>query len=117
MDKFETINEYIESFSVETQAVLEQMRSIIKKAAPLATETIRYGIPTFQLKGKNLVHFGGYKTHIGFYPTPNGMETFKKELEKYKSGKGTAQFPIDEPLPENLIMDIVKFRLKDIENK
>lgn len=106
-----TIDEYIADFPKDIQKLLEQVRTTIKKAAPDAKEKIGYGIPTFTLNG-NLVHFGGYQNHIGFYATPNGHEAFKKELSVYKQGKGSVQFPIDEPLPLDLISRIVKFRVK-----
>lgn len=109
-----TIDAYIAGFPKEVQPALNKMHGIIKKAAPKATESINYGIPTFSLDG-NLVHFGGYKTHIGFYPAPSGIEAFKKELSVYKGAKGSVQFPLDKPLPAGLITQIVKFRV--IENK
>jgi uncharacterized protein YdhG (YjbR/CyaY superfamily) len=90
---------------------LEEIRSTIKKAAPQAEEAIKYGIPTFTLNG-NLVHFGGYKNHIGFYPAPKGIEAFKTETAQYENGKGTLQFPIDKPLPLDLVSRIVKFRVE-----
>ena len=97
--------------------LLEQMRQTIQKAAPDAIEAISYGIPTFKLK-RNLVHFGGFKEHIGFYPAPKGIEAFKDELKLYITGKGTLQFPIDKPLPLQLIEKIVKFRVEqNLENK
>jgi uncharacterized protein YdhG (YjbR/CyaY superfamily) len=109
------IDEYIADFPKDVQKLLQQLRSTIKKAAPKAEEKIAYGIPTFTLQG-NLVHFGGYKTHIGFYPAPSGLEAFKKELGPYLTGKGTAQFPLDKPLPLDLITEIVKFRaMKNLE--
>ncbi|HKP45034.1 MAG TPA: DUF1801 domain-containing protein [Pyrinomonadaceae bacterium] len=94
----ETIDAYIAEFPKEVQRLLEQIRVTIKKAAPKAQETIKYGIPTFTLNG-NLVHFGAYRQHIGFYPAPAGIEEFKKELEPYLAGKGTVRFPIDRPIP------------------
>ena len=106
-----TIDEYIAEFPKDVQKLLQQVRTTIKKAAPKAEEKIGYGIPTFTLKG-NLVHFGGYKSHIGFYPAPAGLQAFEKELAPYLTGKGTAQFPIDKPLPLGLITQIVKFRVK-----
>ena len=112
MNKHSTIDEYIKSFPKNIQTLLNEIRQTIKKAAPKATEAISYGIPTFKLNG-NLVHFGGFKNHIGFYPAPNGIEKFKKELSKYQSGKGTVQFPIDKPLPRDLITKIVKFRIEE----
>jgi uncharacterized protein YdhG (YjbR/CyaY superfamily) len=110
-----TIDEFIAGFPAPTQVLLKKMRAIINKAAPKAAETINYGIPTFTLEG-NLVHFGGYKSHIGFYPGPAGIEAFKKELAVYKTSKGAIQFPLDKPLPVGLITQIVKFRvLQNIE--
>jgi uncharacterized protein YdhG (YjbR/CyaY superfamily) len=109
------IDEYIADFPKDVQKLLQQLRSTIKKAAPKAEEKIAYGIPTFTLNG-NLVHFGAYKTHIGFYPAPSGLEAFQKELAPYVTGKGTAQFPLDKPLPLDLITEIVKFRvMKNLE--
>ena len=107
---------YFSLFPGEIQKRLKQMRSIIKKAAPGAVEQIKYGIPTFVLHG-NLVHFGGFKNHIGFYATPSGHEKFEKELSQYKTGKGSVQFPNDKPLPVVLIEKIVKFRIKENEAK
>lgn len=106
------IDEYIAGFPEETQEILELVRATIQKAAPDATEAISYAIPTFKLNG-NLVHFAAFKTHIGFYPAPTGGEAFKKELSIYKTGKGSVQFPIDEPMPLGLITRIVKFRVKE----
>lgn len=105
------IDEYIAEFPKDVQKILEQVRATIKKAAPTAEEKISYGIPTFTLNG-NLVHFGGFKNHVGFYPTPTGTEAFEKELSVYKTGKGSIQFPLDKPMPLNLITKIVKFRVK-----
>ena len=106
-----TIDQYIGEFPLDVQKRLQQVRATIKKAAPKAEEKIAYGIPTFFLNG-NLVHFGGYKNHIGFYPAPAGLQAFAKELAPYLAGKGTAQFPLDKPLPVDLISQIVKFRVK-----
>lgn len=117
MKSSKTIDEYINWFPIDTQTLLEQMRATIHKAAPDASEAISYGIPTFKLNG-NLVHFGGFKTHIGFYPAPRGIETFKKEIEPYIADKGTIQFPLDKQLPLQLITKIVKYRLKqNLEKK
>ena len=107
-----TINEYIADFPVPVQEIMEKLRATIRKAAPKAEETIGYGIPTFKLEG-NLVHFGGFKNHVGFYPAPRGIEEFKKELSVYKGAKGSVQFPLDKPLPLGLITKIVKFRVKE----
>jgi uncharacterized protein YdhG (YjbR/CyaY superfamily) len=108
-----TIDEYIARFPAETQKVLAELRALIKATAPNATETISYAIPTFDLNGHHLVHFAGYARHIGFYPIPSGMEAFKEELKPYKQGKGSAQFPLDQPLPTDLIRRIVEFRARE----
>ena len=107
-----TINEYIADFPVPVQEIMEKLRATIRKAAPKAEETIGYGILTFKLEG-NLVHFGGFKNHVGFYPAPRGIKEFKKELSVYKGAKGSVQFPLDKPLPLGLITKIVKFRVKE----
>ena len=114
--KFDNIDNYIASFPEETQELLERLRLTIRKAAPEAQETINYGIPTFTLKG-NLVHFAAFKNHIGFYPTPSGIETFKKDLSAYDGAKGSVKFPIDKPIPFELISRIVKFRVKENQEK
>jgi uncharacterized protein YdhG (YjbR/CyaY superfamily) len=106
-----TMNEYISGFPKEIQKMLQEMRAEISNAAPKAEETIKYGIPTFTLNG-NLVHFGGFKNHIGFYPAPSGIEAFKKELSVYNGAKGSIQFPLDKPLPLALIRKIVMYRVK-----
>jgi uncharacterized protein YdhG (YjbR/CyaY superfamily) len=106
------IDEYIAEFPAETRAILEQVRTTIREAAPEAQETINYAIPTFTLKG-NLVHFAGFKNHIGFYPAPSGIEKFKAELAGYESAKGSVQFPLDKPIPYDLISEIVKFRVQE----
>ncbi len=93
--------------------MLEQLRATVQKSAPAATETIKYGIPTFVLH-ENLVHFAAFARHIGFYPSPSGIAAFKKELAGYKSAKGSVQFPLDEPMPLALIAKIVKFRVKEV---
>lgn len=110
--KATNIDEYIAAFPKDVQKKLEEMRATIRKAAPDAEEAISYAIPTFKLHG-NLVHFAAFKNHIGFYPAPRGIEAFKNELARYEGGKGTIQFPFDEPLPLSLISKIVKFRVKD----
>ncbi len=111
MNTYKDIDSYIQSFQKDVQATLAQMRATIKKAAPKAEEAIRYGIPTFRFQNKNLVHFGGFKTHIGFFPSPAGIAAFKKELAPYKLSKGTIQFPLEKKLPLALVTKIVKFRL------
>jgi uncharacterized protein YdhG (YjbR/CyaY superfamily) len=107
------IDAYIAGFPEDVQLILEKIRLTIRKAAPDAEETINYGIPTFTLNG-NLVHFAGFKKHIGFYPTPSGIEKFKKELSIYAGAKGSVQFPLDKPIPYGLIGKIVKFRVHEI---
>lgn len=108
-----TIDEYIAGFPAETQRALAEIRALVKSTAPNATETISYAIPTFDLNGRHLVHFAGYAKHIGFYPIPTGIEAFKDELEPYKQGKGSVQFPLDQPLPVDLIRRVVEFRVKE----
>lgn len=107
-----TIDEYIAGFPEEIQLILEKIRQTIRKAAPEAEETIKYRMPTFTLKG-NLVHFAAFQNHIGFYPVPTGIEAFKEELSVYKGGKGSVQFPLDRPIPYDLIDRIVRFRVKE----
>ncbi len=109
---YTTIDEYIAGFEPADQKVLEEIRKTIKSAAPEAGEMINYGIPTFTLKG-NLVHFAGFKNHIGFYPTPNGIEKFKEELKGYVQAKGSVQFPLDQPIPFDLMKRITLFRVQE----
>ena len=116
MNKYKTIAEYISSFPMSTQKILESIRKALKEEVPEATETISYGMPTFKLNG-NLVHFAAYKHHIGFYPTPSGVEAFNKDLEKYKTSKGAIQFPIDQPIPLELFKRIVRYRVKELKKK
>ena len=107
-----TIDQYIAGFPGQTQEKLREIRNIIKLMAPDATEKIAYRMPTFYMHG-NLVHFAGYKGHIGFYPTPSGIESFREELDRYKNAKGSVQFPLDEPLPADLIRRMVKSRVEE----
>jgi uncharacterized protein YdhG (YjbR/CyaY superfamily) len=109
---FTTMDEYIALFPEDIQKLLQQLRAVIKAAAPDAQEIINYQMPTFALKG-NLVHFAAYKNHIGFYPTPSGIEKFKAELSVYEGAKGSVQFPLDKPIPFDLISNIVAFRVKE----
>ena len=114
---FESIDQYIRSFPKEVQGKLTEMRDLIRKQAPLAEEKINYQIPTFFLNG-NLVHFACYARHIGFYPGAEAVRAFSKDLSKYKSAKGSVQFPIGEPLPAGLIRKIVQFRVaKNMKKK
>ena len=112
-----SIDEYIAGFAPETQKALEELRGLIKAAAPDATEKISYAIPTFDLNGRHLVHFAGYEKHIGFYPTGSGIEAFKEELKPYKSGKGSVQLPLDQPLPTDLVRRIVALRVEENSGK
>lgn len=114
--KFKTVEEYISSFPKEIQIILYELRDTIVRIDTSLEEKISYNMPTYYLNG-NLVHFAGYKNHIGFYPTPSGIENFKNELKDFKTSKGAIQFPIDKPLPCNLITRIVKFRLEENMNK
>ena len=110
---YATIDGYIAGFPKNIQVILEQIRLTIKKTAPHADEAISYAIPTFKINGADLVHFAAFKNHIGFYATPTGHEEFKDALSVYKQGKGSVQFPLDKPMPLQLIAQIVKFRVKE----
>ncbi|GGD78205.1 iron chaperone [Paenibacillus nasutitermitis] len=112
MEDTDLINAYISEFPPKVQEMLQTLRKVIKESAPEAKEKISYQMPTFVLHG-NLVHFAAYKNHIGFYPAPSGIEAFKQELSIYKGAKGSIQFPIDKPLPYELISRIVKFRASE----
>lgn len=111
-----TVDTYIASFPEEIQTLLQQVRTTIQQVAPDATEDIKYAIPTFILNG-NLVHYAAFKHHIGFYPAPTGIKAFEKELSPYKQGKGSIQFPFDQPLPLELIKKIVAYRVKQNAEK
>ena len=115
--RFETIDEYIAAFPRNVQDILEELRRVIRESAPESEETISYGIPTFDLNGRHLVHFAAYKNHIGFYPTSSGITHFKKELSRYELSRGTVRFPINEPIPFDLIRKIVKYRVTENLNK
>ena len=112
----QTIDAYIAGYPEEVQAILQQIRRTIHETAPEATEAISYGMPTFKLHG-NLVHFAAFKNHIGFYPVPSGMAAFQEELAAYKQGKGSVQFPLDKPMPLDLIRRIVDFRVQESKGK
>lgn len=111
MKSHKDVDSYIKSYPLKIQGLLRKMRATIKKAAPKASEKMGYGIPTYQLEG-NLVHFGGFKTHVSFFPGGGARAQFK-ELSKYEGGKGTVQFPLSKPLPLGLVAKIVKFRVKE----
>jgi uncharacterized protein YdhG (YjbR/CyaY superfamily) len=108
------IDSHIAAFPPETQVVLQQLRDLIRDGAPGATETISYGIPTFDLNGRHLVHFAGYKHHVGFYPTESGILAFQAELRPYKTSRGTVRFPLGQPLPTDLIRRMVAFRVAQV---
>jgi uncharacterized protein YdhG (YjbR/CyaY superfamily) len=114
--QFTTIDDYIGTFPEDVQRILEKMRQTIRDAAPEAVEAISYQMPTFKLNG-NLVHFAAFKNHIGFYPAPSGIEAFKKELSHYPKAKGSVQFPIDKPVPYDLVKKITLFRVKETLEK
>lgn len=116
MINYKSVDEYIKTFPNDVQVKLQQIRNLVQKLAPTVTETISYGMPTFKLNGKNLVHFAGYKNHIGFYPTPSALVAFEKELSRHKTSKGTAQFELDKELPIKLIEKMVKFRVNEFKN-
>ena len=110
-----SIDEYIAGFPPETQKVLEELRALIRATAPNVTEKISYAIPTFDLNGQYLVYFGAWKKHIGLYPITGGVaEAFKEELKPYKSGKGSVQLPLGQPMPMDLIRRIIEFRVKEV---
>ena len=111
------IDDYIRSFPKESQALLQEIRDTIKKAAPGAEERISYGIPAFNLNNRYLIYFAGFKNHVSMYPAPRESEAFKNKLAEYKGGKGTVQFPLDKPLPIGLITQIVKFKVKENKEK
>jgi uncharacterized protein YdhG (YjbR/CyaY superfamily) len=110
------VDEYILQYDGEVQRRLKAMREIVRDTAPLAVESIAYGMPAYKLKGKPLVYFAGYPKHIGFYATPNGHEAFKADFTPYKQGKGSVRFPHDQPLPIELIRQVVAFRVKSVRN-
>jgi uncharacterized protein YdhG (YjbR/CyaY superfamily) len=111
--KFQTVDEYIKTFPEGVQIILEKIKQTIRKVAPEAAEAISYGIPTFKLKGRDLVYIAAWKNHIGFYPMPSAAKAFKKELSEYKQGKGSVQFPVDKPIPYDLVKKIVIFRVRE----
>jgi len=114
--QFKTIDEYIKAFPDDVQRILEKMRKTIRDAAPGALEEISYQMPAFKLNGA-LVYFAAFKNHIGFYPTSSGIKQFKKELSRYQGGKGSVQFPIEKPIPYDLVKKIVIFRMKENQEK
>ncbi len=110
-----TFEAYRSGFPKEMAEKLNIMRKLIKLHAPEAVESISYGIPAYKIKGKPLLYFGAFAKHIGFYATPSGNQEFKEKLSSYKHGKGSVQFPLNEPLPEELIVEIIKFRVSQFK--
>lgn len=112
-NKFNSIDEYIATFPDDVQRILIELRNTIKAAAPEAGEKISYEIPTFTLNGKSLIYFAGWKHHISVYPIPSGNDAFNEKVSKYVAGKGTLKFPLDKPLPLDLISEAVKLRVAE----
>lgn len=110
---FASVDEYINSFSGETKATLENLRAFIKELLPNSKETISYQMPTFNVNGKYVIYFAGWKKHISLYPVPSGDSAFNAEIADYITGRGTIQFPLDKPIPYNLVKKIVEFRLRE----
>jgi uncharacterized protein YdhG (YjbR/CyaY superfamily) len=116
--QLKTMDEYIAGFPKNVRDVLEELRRVIKESALGAEETMSYGVPTFDLDGRHLVHFGAYKNHVSFFPGgSSGIEAFKRELSSFKTSKGTVQFPLGKPIPFDLVRRIVKFRVKENESR
>lgn len=113
MNKNLDVDKYISKFPKEHQKLLKQLRSVITKTAPSAVEIISYGMPAYKYAGRMLAYFAGHRSHVGLYPMPKAIESFKKELKPYKTSMSTVQFPLGESLPENLITKIIKFRMKE----
>ena len=112
-----TVDEYISAFPLAVQTLLKKIRALVKKHAPEAVESVSYGMPAYKINGKPLVYFAGYKNHIGFYATPTGHETFAEELSHYKQGKGSVQFPLDKPMPYELMGRMVEWRVEECGGK
>jgi uncharacterized protein YdhG (YjbR/CyaY superfamily) len=115
--RFQTIDEYVASFPPEVRKILQQVREVIRDSAPGAVETISYQIPTFELDGTHLVYFAGWKNHISLYPVPSGTGDFDERLAPYQTGKGTVKFPLADPIPFDLVSEIVRFRIKEAQGK
>jgi len=116
-NRFKNIDEYIKNSPEEVRPILEKIRRTIRKTVPGAAEAISYQMPTFKLNGRNLVHFAAWKGHIGLYPLPSGMEAFQKELVSYEKSKGSVRFPLDRPIPYDLIAKIAEFRTRELQKK
>lgn len=117
MNTSKTVDEYIAMQTAEVQAILTKIRALIKRLVPDADEMISYGMPGYKLNKKPLVYFGAFKKHIGLYPTPSGIEAFRKELSEYEGAKGSIQFPLDQPMPYDLIARIVHYRVGENASK
>lgn len=111
----QTVDTYLAQFKGEARRRLDRMRAIIRETSPDAKESFSYGLVGYKRNGKPLVYFGGFEHHTGFYATPNGHEAFAKEFAGYKQGKGSVQFPLDQPLPEELVKRVVLFRNQQTE--
>lgn len=117
MNQADNMDQSIAAYPKDTQVILQKIRATVHEAAPNAEQAIAYGVPTFRLNGKNLVHFSVFARHIGFYPTSSAITKFKKEISQYKWAKGSVQFPLDKPIPYGLIKRIVAFRVREVEKK
>ena len=109
-----TVDEYLAQLPDRTRVVVEQLRAVVREVIPDAVETISYGIPTFDIAGRHVVHIGGFERHVGLYPTPSGMEEFAAELAPYVRGKGSVRFALDEPLPVDLVRRIATYRAAEV---
>ncbi len=114
MEKFKTVDEYIHSFDGEKKSLLTEFRKRIKDLAPDSVESISYGMPGYKLNGKPLVYFAAFKNHIGFFPTPSGIDALDEETKPYRTGKGTMQFKLDQPIPWDLVEKIVRLRIEEV---
>ena len=114
MQNFSNVNAYIQAQALAAQPHLQDLRNVIRSAAPDAAESISYGMPAYKFKGKPLVYFGAFKSHIGFYATPTGHTAFADELANYKQGKGSVQFPMDKPMPLDLVKRMVEFKVSEL---
>jgi len=116
-NKYKNIDDYIAEFPSNIAQILNEIRQVIQQSAPQAMEAISYNMPAFKMNKKVLVYFAAYKNHIGFYALPSGNNAFQQDLKKYKTGKGSIQFPLEEKMPVELIQKIIKFRLKEVTDK
>ncbi len=114
MQKYDTVDEYINSLPDRTKEELTKLRAMIKNLVPDTNESMSYGMPGYKLNNKPLVYFAGWKDHIGFYPTPSGIEALETELKPYKTGKGTLQFSLTKPIPWDIIEKVIKNRIKSL---